>query len=705
MIARRIMAAALMIAAWCVAVAGSGGETLVPASPWVTLTFTTVGLAALLAMAGRGQLDRWLIPLGLLAVAIVATQLHLRHGFPRTHDGRLHLWSLYSVHRCILDGDLYPRWTPYLGLGYPLLQFYPPAAYLAVQPLMLLGLSPVQAGASLVVGTSWLSGVAAAWSAGRFGLGGIARFVAGVAFVLAPYHLHDANYRFALAELLALCLVPLFLVLGREAVWGTGGSRSRWLFVAAGVGLLLTHLLSAMMAGVVLGIWVLAEWCLGRWREWRVASLGLCRVVALCLAAAALCAFFLAPALLESKFTNIERFMPGTRHPLSSNGVALEDLVERYGLVEYAAKRTRLPDDVEPNHVIPFYFGLTLLGMAAAAVALTAVRRDGGGEGRVPPAAVGGLFAAGGCCLLFSAGMPAGLLDGITPLRALQFPWRFLGPASVAAALLAGVAVEHAASSRRVRIVLGAVALVALVIDAWPYLGAPDWHEPHLGASHLIYSQKADTYAESHESVDADLPADRFTRVEWLRFPPSDLLYRVASAHRSHREYMTPAVFENYLVLGPRAANEEVSAAFGVSRRYRVADPDPLRFEAAPLASYRPMGGVDYRPLPLPQVHPERIVMTLPPDFVGGRVRALFQAFPGWIARVDGGEWQDALEEDGLLVVDVAEGAQAVELRYSWRTPARRAGLVLSAAAWVAAVLAALYLRRHRRAEVGLTSG
>jgi len=695
-----------MIAAWGVAVTWSGGHTLVQASAWVTVAFTAIAAAALLALASNRRLGPWLIPLGLIAVTIVATQLHLRHGFPRTHDGRLHLWSLYSVHRCILDGALYPRWTPYLGLGYPLLQYYPPASYLAAQPLMLLGLSPVQAGAALVVATSWLSGLTAAWSAGRLGMGRTARFVAGAALILAPYHLHDANYRFALAELAAFALVPPFLVLGREAVWGSGAQRSRWLFVGVATLLLLTHLLSAMMAGIVVGIWVLGEWSLGRWRRWREASVGVWRLVGLCLVAAALCSFFLLPALIEAEYTTLQRFMPGSQHPLSTNGVALDDLVERYGWDEYAHKRTRLPDDVDPNHVIPFYFGLTLLGLAVAAAVLTAGRRPGDvASDGASPAAFGGLIVASGCCLLFSGGIPAPLLDGLEPLRALQFPWRFLGPGAVGAALLAGAAIQCAAPAGRSRMVLGLAALVALVIDAWPYLGAPDWHEAHQGASHLIYADKADTYAESHDPVDAELPTDRMIRVEWLRFPPADLVYRVASAHRSHREYMTPAVFENYLVAGPRAADEEVSAAFGVSRRYRVVSPEPLRFDAAPLAAYRPTGGVAYQPLAYPRLLPERIFIELPPDFAGGRVRALFQAFPGWIARVDGGAWQEAGDEDGLLVVDAPEGAATVELRYSWRTPARRAGLVLSAAAWLGVGVFGYRLRRQSRRVTGRTAG
>ncbi len=685
MVVRRVVAVALVVVAAVVAVAWSGGPTAVPANLWMTALGVAFALAALPLLTRGDRLARWALPVALLALALVASQAHLGEGFPRTHDGRLHLWSLWSLHRCVLDGDLWPRWNPYMGLGYPLLQFYPPVSYMAAQPLMFLGLSPVQTGAALVLLTSWLSGLAAAWSAGRLGVGWPGRLVAGAALALAPYHLHDASYRFALAELAAFVLVPPFLVLGREVVWGQtltlDTSRSVKCqrltpFLAVAALLLTTHLLSALMGGIVVGLWVAAESALGRWRELRTAAIGLLRLAALCGLAAGLVGAFLLPLLAEQHHTCIGRFIPGPHHPLSTNAIAFDDLFERHGWEGYEHSRLKPREGQDPNHLIPFYFGLALLAAAAAAVALTAFRRS---RAAMPT----GLGVTLLICLLFSAGIPAPLLDAIPPLNALQFPWRFLGPAAVAAALLAGVAVHEASAARWPGLAVAAVAVVALVADAFPYLGACDHHEPYRGAAHHVWvGGEGTTWAETHDPVDADLPADEFVRVERLRHPPETYGFRVAQAHRSHREYMTASVFEGYIKVGPRKGDASVSGAYGVQRRYRSGRSAADRVDAAPLASLQFAGGRGYVPLPAPEIEPEHLRVKLPADHPGGRVKLLFQAFPGWIVRVDDGPWEPALDIDGLLGADAPEGASVLHFRYSWKTPARRAGLGLTVLAW-----------------------
>jgi len=685
--------------AWGLAITGTGGPTRVPADPWLTAAAVVAALALVPVVLQRDRWARWAVPVALLVVTVVACQIHLRHGFPRTHDGRLHLWSLWSLHRCLLDGDPFPRWNPYMGLGYPLLQFYPPASYMAAQPLMALGMSPVKAGAALVVIFSWLSGLSTYWSARRLDLGRLPALAAGAAMILAPYHLLDANYRFALAELAAFALVPPFLVLGRDVVWRRHG-RVPWLaFTAVAAALLLTHLLSALMAGLCLGIWVLAELALGRWREAREMGVGLLRTAAACAVAAALVAAFLVPALVETRHVAIERFLPSADRPLTRAAIDLPDLVERYGWTKYSAKRSGLAEGEDPNHAIPFYFGLALLGAAMAAVVLSVGgRSDTSRPEPVSPSLVGALFVVTVCCLLFSAGIPAPVLDHLPGLRALQFPWRFLGPAAVSAALLAGIAIHLAASSARVRAALTAVLLVSLVADAWPYLGACDWHDPYTGASHqhrLETAQDGASFADRHEPTDALLPEDQFIRVELLRFPPSGWTYRVAQAHQSHREYMTDEVFENYIVAAARPPDRTLSEEHGVSRRYRSARRRALKYRPDPLASLTLPDGVVVPPADL-DIRPERLTVTLPPDHAGGRLRVLFQAYPGWLVRVDGGDWIPADSEDGLLAATVAGGARAVELKFSHRTPARIAGRWISSAAALSVLGFGLFYRLKR---------
>ncbi len=697
MLARRLVVALLFVAAGVLAWVSSGGPTGVPASPWVTGVGVVAAVALIAAMTRWPRASRWLVPLALVVLALVATQIHLREGFPRTHDSRLHLWSLWSVHRCLLDGDLFPRWNPYMGLGYPLLQFYPPASYLAGQPLLFFGLSPVQTGAVLVVLTSFGSGLTTFWSARRFGASRMGAMAAGALLMLAPYHLHDANYRFALAEVAAFGLLPPFVVLGREVVLGGKERRAGgWLFLATAAALLLTHLLSALMGGVFVGVWVVAEGLLRGPRRLPVAGLGLLRLGILCALAAGLTGFFLLPALLEMDHTSIGRFLPGGSKPLSGNGIDLSDLVERYGWVSYASKRLGLPKGRDPNHVISMYFGLIwLTGVVAALVAGLWRRRAPVAPGS---AALVGLALATVASLLFSAGIPAPLLDALGPLRALQFPWRFLGPASVGTSLAAAVVVDGLASGRRGRALLAGALITLAAVDSFPYQGACDWYDGYRGATHHRWLGPGSTYAERHEPVDARLPDGIFVRVERLRFPPTGYRWRVAQAFRCHREYMTRRIFVDYVKAGVRKNESDVSAGYGVQRIYRINQAEPEMLDARALAAFRPLGGGDFVDLAeAPTVRGGRLSLTLPEGHPGGEVRLLFQAFPGWIYREDGGPWEPALDLDGLLGASVTEGARRLQLRYSWRTTSRRLGLAVSALAWLAVGAAGVASWRRRR--------
>jgi len=237
---------------------------------------------------------------------------------------------------------------------------------------------------------------------------------------------------------------------------------------------------------------------------------------------------------------------------------------------------------------------------------------------RKPPAGLGGAAALGlvvatVASLLFSAGIPALLLDGIPPLRSLQFPWRFLGPAAVGASLAAAVVVDGLVRSGRWRAVLAGVLLLAASVDSFPYQGACDWHDAYRGASHQKWSGPGATYAERHEPVNARLPEATFVRVERLRFPPTEFRWRVAQAFRCHREYMTRKIFNDYVKQGVRENDKDVSARYGVHRVYRTSEDQPQILDAAPLAAFRPLGGAEYVALETrPEIRGGWIVASLP---------------------------------------------------------------------------------------------
>lgn len=149
---------------------GSTGSPVESATPWGLLALLGIGLG----LAGWGFVDRGEEPaqrlvsrrglvtlLLLVGLGLVGSQDFLRAGIARSHDLPAHTWAAYATWRSALDGDLWPRWIPYLGFGMPLLQFYGPLPWLMTWPAQALGLSPVDAVKAGVV----LSQIAAACSA------------------------------------------------------------------------------------------------------------------------------------------------------------------------------------------------------------------------------------------------------------------------------------------------------------------------------------------------------------------------------------------------------------------------------------------------------------------------------------------------------------------------------------------------------------
>ena len=105
------------------------------------------------------------------------------------------------------QGTLYPRWLPQAhdGLGSPTFYYYPPLAFYVTGLLGLCGLSTYASIIGAFGAGFLLSGLTMyAW------LRGWAKrpLVGALAFMAAPYHVFDFYGRGALAEFLAIALIP-----------------------------------------------------------------------------------------------------------------------------------------------------------------------------------------------------------------------------------------------------------------------------------------------------------------------------------------------------------------------------------------------------------------------------------------------------------------------------------------------------------------
>ena len=236
------------------------------------------------------------------------------------------IYRVFSLNESWQAGVLYPRLSSDLAYAYgaPLFQFYPPLASYVAGLFHLLGLGFINAikaayflgfvcaGLGMYVYVVRLYGVRAG------------ALLAAVAYMYAPYYFVDVYKRGALAEALALALLPW--VLGAfYNLFQTGDQGWFALAALALAALVLTHNSLSLFFLMLLMVYLVV---LGLGRRWW-----------LCLAAVGLAlglsAFFWLPAIAERTSVDLSRMTQGM-YDVSRNLFPLRDLFQRGFLFDYA---------------------------------------------------------------------------------------------------------------------------------------------------------------------------------------------------------------------------------------------------------------------------------------------------------------------------------------------------------------------------------
>jgi hypothetical protein len=152
----------------------------------------------------------------LLLFGVVAISPLLQPGyFWGAHDARHDVYFIFQYAKSAAEGIWFPRWSPdwTFGYGYPFFIVYGPlATFAGVLMHQFLGLG-YEASVKAVLALSIIGSGLAMYGFVRSWLGQRAGLVAGVAYMIIPYHLVDVYVRAAMAEAVALAFLPL-------ALWG-----------------------------------------------------------------------------------------------------------------------------------------------------------------------------------------------------------------------------------------------------------------------------------------------------------------------------------------------------------------------------------------------------------------------------------------------------------------------------------------------------
>ena len=223
------------------------------------------------------------------------------------------LFITETTAQAILEGRLYPRWSPHAlsGFGAPFPNFFPPGAALLTAYIHLLFAGE----ASIAIRYSFLLAYAlAGWGTYSFVTrqeGAAAGILAAVVYVTSPYvGLIVPHLLGNLPIALGLGLLPMLLWAADRLICQNYPQDALWVALAV-VLLILTHPPMALLGAVL----VLALYGWKRWLQLTTASL--IALIAALSAGVLLASFYTLPALLERPIT-WARFIP-TERPLFLN--------------------------------------------------------------------------------------------------------------------------------------------------------------------------------------------------------------------------------------------------------------------------------------------------------------------------------------------------------------------------------------------------
>lgn len=411
---------------------------------------------------------RWW-PYILIALACLPAAFpYLNGGIPRSNDSLAHLYRAVELDRLIRAGIFFPRWAPDFahGFGYPIFNYF---AYLSHYLTVLFhsaGLPMLSALRASYITALLASGLTAyllgrdLCSSNGTGAGGEGGgLLTAIAYVYSPYLLYTAHVRGGLPENLALAFFPLALWALRRSLLHHQDTKAQRhdqnisppilpalsaslrlnftdpytiLAALATAGFIASHIGMALQYLPLLalfGLYTLAAPLLhsGEWRNPRHWLFGIWNLSFVILLALGLTAFLWLPAVAELQFVQFTAAFSRAGLIYRENFFQWQDLIAYPRLPVYI-------DVLNPPVV-------RSLSLPAIAVALWGWLRWRSMT-RAARADYAFLFALFAICAFLILDISKPVWDAVGMLQRSTFPWRFLGPASLFAAALTGIAIS-----------------------------------------------------------------------------------------------------------------------------------------------------------------------------------------------------------------------------------------------------------------------
>jgi hypothetical protein len=409
------------------------------------------------------------------------------------HSAYVDLSRAAAFHEGVTAGDLTPRWIPdfYNRHGSPIFNFYAPLTYYVIEALRLMGLDAMWA-LKITYLLFWLAAMLGMYFLAAEAIDRDGATAAAAAYAVAPYLLVDLYVRVGIAEFACFAWLPWLLWALRRAAADVGRVAPLVTAVCF-AGLILTHNITAMIFTPLALAWVFfvaPEWR-GAGRAYLALALGL-----------GVATFFWLPALAEVKYVHAHESLTGGFFSYGDHFLAPGQLFLRFW--GYGSSRPGTEDGMG------FMFG-EVLWLAVLAVPLLLARpktRQDLTDIHLP------LFASGAAllCLAMTQAFMKWAWDLLPLISFVQFPWRFLLPASFFGAL--ALATLPRLFHRTYRpYVSWALAALAVLSSAQFFQARYVFQNVENNAFAFVFAENADLAAQQPQLV----RPDRFLNMATIR--------------------------------------------------------------------------------------------------------------------------------------------------------------------------------------------
>ncbi len=365
-----------------------------------------------------------------------------------SHQDDLQVIRIFEMRKCFVDMQIPCRWVPDMGWGngFPLFNFY--------------GVFPYYFGAilSYLVGFIGASKVLfyISLTLGSFGMyflvkslwGKLAGVTSAVLYLFAPYKALDVYVRGALAESLALAIIPFVFYFGYKLVVSENIKKYCFLFTLSLFIFLTTHNIMVILFAPFLFVW-LTYWLLkNKWKNFKP-------VLISGLLGFGMASFFLLPAFFEKNLVQTEsllRFELDFRANYLKLSQLFFDRIWGYG--------TSIPG---PEGGMNFQVGWPYWWLVAvSAIILFFLKTK-----RSVKVLVVGIIAVFIFSVFMTHNKSTFIWINIPLLKYFQFPWRFLSLSIFTASLLGGFVVTF--FKEKLGIYIAAIIIVSTVVLNWNY--------------------------------------------------------------------------------------------------------------------------------------------------------------------------------------------------------------------------------------------